>query len=427
MPQLPRVEYHEQEKEEEINDKKWLQQPMKCLSLTFKEQKHSTPDKNFVSIVLYGVRLKYNGASDKKLSMQKCILPLTILEDSPPLDIGVGLQKFGVFLHPTIALPSKMPHEKTESLSPQKFVAKRLDHPSLLLLFLFGLATGEAQIDELTVRQPIRDPLNQTKSSKTLASTKQSQLIAIAGAEGMLLRSICNYPQEFQLMVNRVLQMETITKSARNFLSIIRVNASRGLTQTHLCNAAAAEMAKQIDLGFNCLHITICDNLGFADKANHDPSKIGTLQTTQIIDIIISEEQLQAEGILDKDGNILLSSTPSNTHADLVEEEGVVERLISVSQDAIDSLTECVAEAMMTAISDCLKGNFAVGKRRLRSARFISLQTKGGLLCGTDIGDMHPEDLDAFIAADAIPTPNTPHHQYPVLPPAQHDLPNHPS
>ena len=34
MPQLPRVEYHEQEKEEEINDKKWLQQPMKCLSLT---------------------------------------------------------------------------------------------------------------------------------------------------------------------------------------------------------------------------------------------------------------------------------------------------------------------------------------------------------------------------------------------------------
>ena len=104
--------------------------------------------------------------------------------------------------------------EKTESLSPQKFVAKRLDHPSLMLLFLFGLATGEAQIDELTVRQPIRDPLNQTKRSKTLASTKQSQLIAIASAEGMLLRSICNYPQEFQLMVNRVLQMETITKSA---------------------------------------------------------------------------------------------------------------------------------------------------------------------------------------------------------------------
>ena len=117
MPQLPRVEYHEQEKEEEINDKKWLQQPMKCLSLTFKEQKHSTPDTNFVSIVLYGVRLKYNGASDKKLSMQKCILPLTILEDSPPLDIGVGLQKFGVFLHPTIALPSKMPLVKRQSHS----------------------------------------------------------------------------------------------------------------------------------------------------------------------------------------------------------------------------------------------------------------------------------------------------------------------
>jgi hypothetical protein len=131
-------------------------------------------------------------------------------------------------------------------------------------------------------------------------------------------------------------------------------------------------MAKQIVLGFNCLHITICDNIGFVDEANHDPSKIGTLQTTQIIDIIVTEEQLIPEGILDRHGDILLSSTQSNTHADLLGEEGVAERLVSVSQDAIDSLTECVAKAMMTATSDGLKGNFAVGKRRLRSARFIS-------------------------------------------------------
>jgi hypothetical protein len=53
MAQLPKVEYHEPEKEEQINDKSWLQQPMKCLSLTFNEQKQSTPDRNFVSTVLY--------------------------------------------------------------------------------------------------------------------------------------------------------------------------------------------------------------------------------------------------------------------------------------------------------------------------------------------------------------------------------------
>ena len=187
---------------------------MKCLSLTFKEQKQSTPDRNFVSTVLYGVRLSYDGATNKKLSMQKCIVPLTIIEESSPLDIGARLQEFGVFLQPVITIPSKMPYPKSESLSPQKFVAKRLDHPSPLLLFLFGLATGELQIDESTVRQPILDPLNQTKSSKTLASMKQSQFIAIAAGADMLLRSICRHPQEFQLMVNRVLQMETLSKSA---------------------------------------------------------------------------------------------------------------------------------------------------------------------------------------------------------------------
>jgi hypothetical protein len=167
-----------------------------------------------------------------------------------------------------------------------------------------------------------------------------------------------------------------------------------------------------MDLGFNCLHITICDNIGFVHKANHNPSKIGTLQTTQIIDIIITEEQLISEGILDRHGDILLSSAQSNRHVDLLEEEGVAERLVSVSQDAIDSLTQCVAEAMMTATSDCLKGNFAVGKRRLRSARFISLQTKGELLCDTNLQDMHPEDVDALVSSEAIQTRNTLHHQY---------------
>jgi hypothetical protein len=148
MAQLPKVEYHEPEKEEQIDDDTWLQQPMKCLSLTFKEQKQSTPDRNFVSTVLYGVRLSYDGATNKKLSMQKCIVSLTIIEESSPLDIGARLQEFGVFLQPVITIPSKMPYPKSESLSPQKFVAKRLDHPSPLLLFLFGLATEELQIDE---------------------------------------------------------------------------------------------------------------------------------------------------------------------------------------------------------------------------------------------------------------------------------------
>jgi hypothetical protein len=83
-----------------------------------------------------------------------------------------------------------------------------------------------------------------------------------------------------------------------------------------------------------------------------------------------------------------------------------------VSQVAKDLLTECVAEAMMTAASDYLKGNVVVGKRRARSGRFISMQTKGELLSNTPIADMHPEDVEAVIAAEVTEAPSTLHHQY---------------
>jgi hypothetical protein len=206
--------------------------------------------------------------------------------------------------------------------------------------------------------------------------------------------------------------MEKLSRNARDFASIIRISASRALTQANLCKEVVAQMAKQIEITPDCIHVIIVDNLGFNDKANHDPTKIGTLQTTQIIDIVISIDMLKAEGILDADGKLLLSATPSNTHENLQREEGAAVRLVAVSQVAKDLLTECVAEAMMTAASDYLKGNVVVGKRRARSGRFISMQTKGELLSNTPIADMHPEDVEAVIAAEVTEAPSTLHHQY---------------
>lgn len=162
--------------------------------------------------------------------MQRCIVPLTIVSGTTlNRSICRGIQQFGVFLEKTITQRSITPYDQAEALSPQRFVAKKLDSLTPLLSLLFGLATGNGVIDESTIRQPISDPINQTLSSKTIASKSQSQFIAIAGAADMLLRSIANNPCEFQLMVNRVFQMEKLSRNARDFASIIRISASREL------------------------------------------------------------------------------------------------------------------------------------------------------------------------------------------------------
>ena len=169
-----------------------------------------------------------------------------------------------VFLHPAITVPSIVPYEKVESLSPARLVNKRMDNPTLLLLFLFGLATGEKQIDEATVREPIRDPLIQTKSSKSTATATQSQFI--------------NYPSEFQMMVNRVFQMEKVSTKARNFASAVRICACWTLTQSRLCDAVVESRRKKVELPYHCIPFIIADNIGFDDKADHDPTPYNVLR-----------------------------------------------------------------------------------------------------------------------------------------------------
>jgi hypothetical protein len=202
------------------------------------------------------------------------------------------LQEFGVFLHPIVALRSTTPYEKAESMSPQRFVAKKMDNPTPLLSFCFGVATGNAVMDSSAIRQPISDPINQTLSEKAKATKTQSQFLAIAGAADMLLRSVSSNPCEFQLMVNRVMQMEQLSRSAKDFLSIMRITTSRALTQANLCRSVVAAMSSEVHVPYNCLYFLIVDNIGFKDIANHDPTKIGTLQCTQLIDVVIQQARM---------------------------------------------------------------------------------------------------------------------------------------
>lgn len=412
LAQLPKAEYQKPTAEPQIDDKTWLQQPMKCLTLSYVKQKQLTPDKPFECTVLYGVRIVNEGGGNSKFDLQKCVVPFTFVGSNQQTNRAMcdQMHEFGVFLHQIVTIRSATPYSEAESLSPQRFVAKKLDNPTLLLSLCFGMATGTV-MDSDAIRQPITDPINQTLSDKAKASKVQSQFLAIAGAEGMLLRSISNYPCEFQLMVNRVMQMEQMSRSAKDFLSITRIGASRALTQANLCRSVVEALSVEVHVPWNGFHFLIVDNIGFKDIANHDPENIGTLQCTQMIDVIIHPKELIAAGILSPEGKLLLSATPANTHANLQREEGAAVRLTAVSKEAKAILTECVAESIMTAIADSLHNKFEVGCTRLRSARFISFETKGILLRNTPLAGMYAEDVEAYIQATE-PSTNQDHHQY---------------
>jgi len=77
-----------------------------------------------------------------------------------------------------------------ESLSPTEYLVKKVSNPTVLLAFLFGLATRKQEIDKLTVIQPIKDSLDQTRSQRDAAMKIQSQFFAVAASTDIALRSI---------------------------------------------------------------------------------------------------------------------------------------------------------------------------------------------------------------------------------------------
>ena len=101
-----------------------------------------------------------------------------------------------------------------ESPSPTKFLVKKVNNPTALLAFLFGLATQKQEIDRRTVICPIKDSIDQTRSQGEDAAMKsQSQFFAVAAATDILLRSNSHMPCEIQLMLGRQTGLENKSQS----------------------------------------------------------------------------------------------------------------------------------------------------------------------------------------------------------------------
>ena len=165
LAQLPKAEYHEPQTEPQIDDKLWVQQPMKCLALTYTKQKQLTPNTPFECTVLYGVSFVNDGSGEaNKLHVNRCIVPLTIINNAANTDSSIyrGMQQFGVFLEKVVTRRSITPYDQVEALSPQRFVAKKLDNLTPLLSLIYGLAR-QAMIRLMSLPFADPSPIQSTK------------------------------------------------------------------------------------------------------------------------------------------------------------------------------------------------------------------------------------------------------------------------
>ena len=386
-------------RQQTIDDRAWMNRPLASLFDVNKELFEAPPRGPCEVVLLYGLRFIKEESHERFDSMEKCIVSYNT-QDSQDT-IRRRMMEFGAFLHQPITARSMTPYSKMESLSPTEYLVKKVSNPTVLLAFLFGLATRKQEIDKLTVIQPIKDSLDQTRSQRDAAMKIQSQFFAVAASTDIALRSISHTPCEFQLMLGRQLGMEKISQSLRVLLSVTRIATSHACEETRLCDAVVKKMSTETLIDPRGFHLVITVNIQWMDKAGADPKKLGIKQYTKIIDIWVTFEQMVDAGIVAPDGTVLLSTQPSNTWESLSEEDDAAVRLTAVTQHDIDAHTECCAESMLQAINDALQNKFTPGSIRLRSARFHSRQARGELLMrDPNLVSMNSDDVEAMLEAD---------------------------
>ena len=151
-------------------------------------------------------------------------------DDSPDAAYCADLQAFFAYLHPQIAIPSTIPYAQMPTLTITEFLDDALENTTPLLSALFGLGTGVAKIDA------------QGKISQKRYQDYQSQLLAIAVARDMVLRSSSRYPCLFQLMLGEYLDMENITQYNRDTMSRLRIIPSRKYSQVAQCKEVVEDL-----------------------------------------------------------------------------------------------------------------------------------------------------------------------------------------
>lgn len=323
--------------------------------------------------VLYAFRLKKGKNNNVERYTYTETISDHIKTEDDMEDYSTKCGKFMAFLHELIVRPSKIERDDVPNLMPAEVVDYYADRysQSPLLSSLYGLATGrgKADIDKITL-------------DKGDYADYQSQFLAVAVAEGMLLRSIFKYPGVIQKMLFEQLTNENISQPRLNLLSAMRILPSR----SYCTNAQCKEVQKLVEDMDKKLHpldlfMVNQDNISFQEvskQARH-------VQYTAIQDIVVRKEKLYELGIYGDNPLSRLGKSWSDICSQDASTKTLAKRIIGVTEEAKEYFSEIVMEDILLSILLCIGGDIpgTVGAHIPHLGRTISPDMNTSLTTGT--------------------------------------------
>lgn len=324
--------------------------------------------------VLYAFRLKKGKDNDvTKFTYTETISDHIKTEDDME-EYSAKCGKFMAFLHELIVGPSKIKKDDVPNLIPAEVVDYCADRytQSPLLSSLYGLATGreEADIDKITL-------------DKGDYADYQSQFLAVAVAEGMLLRCTSKYPGVFQKMLYEQFTNENISQPRLNLLSALRLIPSRSYSTNTQCKEVVKKWAEDADEKLDPLDLFMVnqDNVSMQEvskQARH-------VQYTAFQDIVVRKEKLYQLGIYGENRLSRLGNSWSEICSQDVNTKTLAKRIIGVSKEAKEYFSEIVMEDILLSILLCISEDIpgTVGAHIPHLGRTISPDMNTSLTTGT--------------------------------------------
>ena len=324
--------------------------------------------------VLYAFRLKKGKNNNiERYTYTETISDHIKTEDDME-DYSTKCGKFMAFLHELIVGPSKIEKDDVPNLMPAEVVDYYADRysQSPLLSSLYGLATGreKADIDKITL-------------DKGDYADYQSQFLAAAVAEGMLLRCIYRYPGVIQKMLFEQLTNENISQPRLNLLAALRILPSRSYSTKSQCEEAVQKLVEDMDEKLHPLDLFMVnqDNISFQEvskQARH-------VQYTAFQDIVVRKEKLYELGIYGDNRLSRLGKSWLDICSQDANTKTLAKRIIGVTEEAKEYFSEIVMEDILLTILLCIGGDIPgkVGARIPHLGRTISPDMNTLLTTGT--------------------------------------------
>ncbi len=148
----------------------------------------------------------------------------------------------------------------------------------------------------------------------------QSQFLAIAAAEELLLRATVRNPCHLQLMIGDQMAMQPISQQICDLLSALRISTSRNYDNKSQCREVVADLKRGVELDPHNLFIVGFDNITFKSVAD-TYGKTGMEHYTAFSGIKFSKEFLYKCNVYNDDHSKQLSREPEHDWDELCKKD----------------------------------------------------------------------------------------------------------